>query len=47
MTFGPELAAKLFDPPCRVAGESDRALLEAQRAIAHKLDAILGELRKE
>jgi hypothetical protein len=47
MTFGPALAAKLFDPPSRVAGESDRALLEAQRAIAHKLDAILGELRKE
>ena len=48
MTFGPALAASVFDPP---AGEEAAApaaspeALEVQRAILMRLDAILGELR--
>jgi len=46
MTFGPALAAAALDPP---AGEkepepADPRLLEVQRLLCDKLDAILGEM---
>ena len=48
MTFGPALAAAVLDPP-KAAHDTpapvDPKLLEVQRAIVDKLDAILGELR--
>jgi voltage-gated potassium channel len=52
MTFGPAMSGALLDPPA--TGESREGekgasseLLEVQRAIVDKLDAILGELRSK
>jgi len=47
MTFGPALAAAALSPPAgqeRVA-PADPKLLEVQRLVCEKLDAILGELK--
>ena len=51
MTFGPAMSGAILEPPAR-GGESGKArsaalteLLQVQRAIAGKLDAILEELR--
>lgn len=47
MTFGPALSGAVLESPAApVAAPSDEALA-VQRAILDKLDAILGELRKE
>jgi hypothetical protein len=46
MSFGPALAAAALDRP-RTAAEPDAAMLEAQRAVVDKLDAILDELRQQ
>lgn len=46
LTFGPALAAKIFDPPRREREQASDELLAVQRAVAGKLDAILGELER-
>jgi voltage-gated potassium channel len=51
MTFGPAMSGALFDPPAGAetgekAPPASPELLEVQRAIVDKLDAILGELRR-
>ena len=45
MMVGPAMAAKALDPPAAVSPKDD-AVLEVQRVIAEKLDAILVELRQ-
>ena len=55
MTFGPAMSGALLEPPAAREGpegganaqksEASPQLLEVQRAIVDKLDAILGELR--
>ncbi len=51
MTFGPAMSGALLEPPARGDAEKPRAtetspeLMEVQRAIVDKLDAILGELK--
>ena len=46
MTFGPAMAASIFEPP-RSGAPRDVGpdLLEAQRGVLARLDAILDELR--
>lgn len=50
MTYGPALASRILDPPrphlARDVPTESEQLLAAQRTIADKLDAILGELRR-
>lgn len=47
MTFGPAIAAAALEPPPREkqAEPADPRLIEVQRIMCEKLDAILGELR--
>jgi voltage-gated potassium channel len=50
MTFGPAMSGALLDPPATTESKegekgASSELLEVQRAIVDKLDAILGELR--
>jgi hypothetical protein len=51
MTFGPAMSGALLEAPAGGAGgetkppEASPELLQVQRAIVDKLDAILGELR--
>ncbi len=46
MTFGPAMSGAILEPPAQSADvKASPELLEVQRAIVDKLDAILGELR--
>jgi voltage-gated potassium channel len=50
MTFGPAMSGALLDPPATAESKegekgASSELLDVQRAIVDKLDAILGELR--